>query len=57
MSSPQAITAFLGAENYKDVIRNAISLGGGSDTMACITGGITEAFYGKLPEDIAETVT
>jgi len=30
-------------------------LGGDSDTMACITGGIAEAFYGKLPEDIAET--
>jgi ADP-ribosylglycohydrolase len=52
---PQAITAFLESENFEDAIRNAISLGGDSDTMACITGGIAEAFYGKLPEDIAET--
>ena len=52
---PQAITAFLESENYEDAIRNAISLGGDSDTMACITGGIAEAFYRKLPEDIAET--
>jgi ADP-ribosylglycohydrolase len=52
---PQAITAFMEAENYEDAIRNAISLGGDSDTLACITGGIAEAFYGKLPKDIAET--
>ncbi|MCD6533759.1 MAG: ADP-ribosylglycohydrolase family protein, partial [Deltaproteobacteria bacterium] len=52
---PQAITASLESENYEDAIRNAISLGGDSDTMACITGGIAEAFYGKLPKDITET--
>lgn len=51
---PQAITAFLESENYEDAIRNAISLGGDSDTLACITGGIAEAFYGKLPAAIAE---
>ncbi|MEA1923766.1 MAG: ADP-ribosylglycohydrolase family protein [Pseudomonadota bacterium] len=52
---PQAITAFLESENYEDAIRNAISIGGDSDTLACITGGIAEAFYGKLPSNIAET--
>jgi len=54
-SVPQAITAFIESENYEDAIRNAISIGGDSDTLACITGGIAEAFYGKLPKDIAET--
>lgn len=52
---PQAITAFLESENYEDAIRNAISLGGDSDTLACITGGIAEAFYGALPENISAT--
>jgi len=49
---PQAITAFLESESYEDAIRNAISLGGDSDTLACITGGIAEAFYGGVPQDI-----
>jgi ADP-ribosylglycohydrolase len=51
---PQAITAFLESTNFEDAIRNAISLGGDSDTLACITGGIAEAFYGGVPEDIAK---
>nr|VFJ46139.1 MAG: ADP-ribosylglycohydrolase [Candidatus Kentron sp. DK] len=49
---PQAITAFLESVGYEDAIRNAISLGGDSDTLACITGGIAEAFYGGVPEAI-----
>ena len=52
---PQAITVFIESESYEDAIRNAISIGGDSDTLACITGGIAEAFYGKLPKDISET--
>jgi len=48
-SVPQSIIAFLESDNYEDAIRNAISLGGDSDTMACITGGIAEAFYGEIP--------
>jgi ADP-ribosylglycohydrolase len=48
----EAITAFLEAEDFEDAIRNAISLGGDSDTLACITGGIAEAFFG-IPEEIA----
>lgn len=50
-SVPEAITAFLESENYEDTIRKAISLGGDSDTIACIAGGIAEAFYG-VPENI-----
>lgn len=43
---PEAIQAFLEAENFEDAIRNAISLGGDSDTLAAITGGIAEAYFG-----------
>ncbi len=50
---PEAIIAFLESTDFEDAIRNAISLGGDSDTLACITGGIAEAFYGGVPEDIA----
>jgi ADP-ribosylglycohydrolase len=51
---PQAITAFLEAESYEDAIRNAISLGGDADTLACITGGIAEPFFGGVPEEIGQ---
>jgi ADP-ribosylglycohydrolase len=53
-SVPQAITAFLESEGYEDAIRKAISIGGDSDTIACIAGGIAEAFYGGVPVDIAD---
>lgn len=53
-SVPEAIIAFLESEGYEDAIRKAISLGGDSDTIACITGGIAEAFYGGVPEEIAK---
>ncbi len=46
---PEAIMAFLDADSYEDAVRNAISLGGDSDTLACITGGIAEAFHGARP--------
>ncbi|MBI3863483.1 MAG: ADP-ribosylglycohydrolase family protein [Planctomycetia bacterium] len=45
-SVPQSIVAFLEAEGFEDAVRNAISLGGDADTMACIAGGIAEAFHG-----------
>jgi len=51
-SVPQAITAFLESEGYEDAIRKAISIGGDSDTIACIAGGIAEAFYGGVPANI-----
>lgn len=50
---PQAIVAFLDSTDFEDAIRNAISLGGDSDTMACITGGIAQAAYG-VPEWMRE---
>lgn len=52
-SVPQAIRAFLESEGYEDAVRKAISIGGDSDTIACITGGIAEAFYGGVPEEVA----
>ena len=54
---PQAIIAFLDATDYEDAVRNAVSLGGDSDTLACICGGIAQAYYGALPPTIvAETM-
>jgi ADP-ribosylglycohydrolase len=53
---PEAIIAFLESESWEDAVRNAISLGGDSDTLACITGGIAEAFYGPVPEYIRAKV-
>ena len=47
---PEAIIAFLESVSFEDALRNAVSLGGDSDTLACITGGIAEAFYGMPPE-------
>ena len=48
---PQAIEAFLESDSFEDAIRTAISVGGDSDTLAAITGGIAEAFYG-IPETL-----
>ena len=53
---PQAIIAFLDSHNFEDAIRKAVSLGGDSDTLACITGGIAEAFYKEIPRSMAERV-
>ncbi len=54
---PQAIVAFLESTSYEDAIRNAISIGGDSDTIAAITGGMAEAYYG-IPDEIkAEALT
>ncbi len=49
---PEAITAFLEGEDFEDVIRTAVSLGGDCDTLTCIAGSMAEAFYG-IPKDIA----
>jgi type I restriction enzyme M protein len=48
---PHAIMAFLESTSFEDAIRNAILIGGDSDTLAAITGGIAEAYYG-IPTDI-----
>ena len=50
---PQAMAAFLESSDFEDAIRLAVSLGGDSDTLAGITGGIAQAFYGGVPEPIA----
>ena len=50
---PQAIVAFLASTSFEDAIRNAVSLGGDSDTLAAIAGAIAEAYYG-IPEGIQE---
>jgi len=55
-SVPESIVAFLESENVEDSIRKGISLGGDSDTMACIAGGISQAFYNKIPEEILTSV-
>ena len=49
---PEAVTAFLEGTDFEDVIRTAVSLGGDCDTLTCIAGGITEAFYG-VPDEMA----
>lgn len=43
---PPAIEAFLESTGFEDCIRNAVSLGGDSDTVAAMAGSIAEAFYG-----------
>lgn len=50
---PQAIEAFLESDSFEDAIKTAISVGGDSDTLAAITGGIAEAYYG-VPSEIKE---
>ena len=52
----EAIIAFLESTGFEDALRNAVSLGGDSDTLACITGGIAEAFYGMPSELQQETL-
>ncbi len=55
-SVPPAIRAFLESDDFEDAIRRAISIGGDSDTIACMAGGIAQAYYGGVPEPIARRV-
>lgn len=55
-SVPESIIAFLDSDSFEDAVRNAISLGGDSDTMACIAGAVAEAYYGGVPEEIVGKV-
>ncbi len=50
-SVPQALEAFFESENFEDAVRNAISIGGDSDTIAAITGSIAEAYYGMNQQE------
>lgn len=51
LSVEEALFAFLHTSNFKDCIRTAVAIGGDSDTIACMSGGIAEAFYGDVPAD------
>jgi ADP-ribosylglycohydrolase len=49
-SVPESIIAFLEANSFEEAVRNAVSLGGDADTMACVAGSIAHAFYKNIPE-------
>ncbi|MBI4503453.1 MAG: ADP-ribosylglycohydrolase family protein [Gemmatimonadetes bacterium] len=51
---PEAIIAFLEARDFEDALRNAVSLGGDADTLACIAGGIAHAYFGGVPARLRE---
>ncbi|KAA3634004.1 MAG: ADP-ribosylglycohydrolase family protein [Proteobacteria bacterium] len=51
-SVPEAIIAFLDSIDFEDAIRKAVSLGGDSDTIACMAGAVAEAYYGGVPRHI-----
>jgi ADP-ribosylglycohydrolase len=55
-SVPESIISVLDSTSYEDAIKNAISLGGDADTMACIAGGIALAFYKTIPAEIVTRV-
>ena len=55
-SVPEAIIAFLESTDFENAIRLAISIGGDSDTIACIAGGIAQAYYKTIPENIIDNV-
>jgi ADP-ribosylglycohydrolase len=56
-SVPEAIIAFLESDDFESAVRLAVSIGGDSDTIACVAGAIAEAFYGEIPAKIADTVS
>ena len=51
---PPAVIAFIDSHDFEEAIRLAVSLGGDSDTLACITGGIAQAYYKDIPESIMD---
>jgi ADP-ribosylglycohydrolase len=55
-SVPEAIICFLDADDFESAVRNAVSLGGDADTMACIAGAIAEAYWREVPQPIARAV-
>jgi ADP-ribosylglycohydrolase len=56
-SVPQAVVAFLESTDFENALRLAISIGGDSDTIACITGGIAAAYYKEIPTEIIDFVS
>lgn len=53
---PQALVAFRDSGDFEDAVRSAISIGGDSDTIACMAGSVAAAFHGGVPEDIDAAV-
>ena len=53
---PEAMTAFFDSTDFESAIRLGVSLGGDTDTLVCITGGIAEAFYKKIPQAITDKI-
>lgn len=53
---PEAMVAFFDSHDFESAMRLAVSLGGDSDTLACITGGIAAAYYNDIPQAIVEFV-
>lgn len=53
---PAATVSFLAATDFEDAVRNAVSLGGDADTLACISGALAEAFFGGVPVPIQREV-
>lgn len=53
---PRALIAFLESEDFEEAVRFAVSLGGETDTLACIAGGVAHAHYGEVPPDIVQQV-
>jgi ADP-ribosylglycohydrolase len=53
---PQAVVSFLESNSFEDAVRNAVSLGGDSDTLACIAGTIAHAFYGTLASEVVNHI-
>lgn len=51
---PPALIAFFDSHDFESAIRLAVSLGGDSDTLACITGGFAQAYYNEIPNEIVE---
>ena len=54
---PEALIAFFDSHDFESAMRLAVSLGGDSDTLACITGGIAAAYYNNIPQSIVDFVT
>lgn len=55
-SVPEALISFFDSTDFEGAVRNAVSLGGDSDTQACIAGGVAEAYYGPLDEILRQQV-
>lgn len=53
---PEAMIAFLESKDFESAIRLGVSIGGDTDTLVCITGGIAEAFYKDIPQPIVDKI-